>query len=55
MIKQAALTCLCIFVFHSDARSQEDATDDLPPVSSEVAYVRGQHLSYDPFFVHIFN
>jgi len=51
MIKQAALTCLCIFVFHSDARSQEDATDDLPPVSSEVAYVRGQHLSYDPFFV----
>ena len=51
MIKQTALTCLCILVVYSDARSQDNATDDLPPVPSEVAYIRGQHLSYDPFFV----
>ena len=51
MIKQAALMCLCIFVLYSDARSQEDAADGLPPVSTEEIYVRGQHLSYDPFFV----
>ena len=51
MIKRAALTCLCVFVLYSDARSQDDATDDPPPVSSEVAFVRGQHLGYDPFFV----
>ena len=51
MIKQAALACLCIFVLYSDARSQEDAADGLPPVSTEEIYVRGQHLSYDPFFV----